>query len=502
MTVTIYGDYRRDRVGWFFGLAGWQIVVVGLTLLPPVWALNQRRWLLLAALVAAAAVVITLAVIPIRGRSFVGWMGAVTKSGVGGVAGWTRWRSRASRGRVADLDTPDLPGVLAGVAIHDGPPWGTAMERTAIIQHHATKMWAVTAAVVHPGIGLCESVERDRQGAALGELLDVASRTDLVEEVLLLVRTVPEDGAERAEYVRRHRKVDAPPLARQVNDELAVALTTASVRTESFVTLLVSEARLARRAKQTGGGLDGRARELIALMAEFESHLRGGLGMTSVSWLTSPALAAACRTGFAPGDAASITAARSAVDRGEQVNAQVPWALAGPSGAEWAARHYVHDAWHSVSVTLVLPERGAVMGALAPVLSPHEPGERRSLVISYPLLRAQQANRQSANQEWAADLGAGLRTRMGVKLRAKQQQDLARTQGLDAKLARGYSMVRPYAVATVTVPRTRPIGTAATGLDAAVRQAGFAPLRLDLAQDAGFVASSIPLGTSLTRGRA
>ncbi len=47
--MTIYADYRRDRVGWFFGLAGWQVVVVALTLLPPVWALNQQRWLLLLA---------------------------------------------------------------------------------------------------------------------------------------------------------------------------------------------------------------------------------------------------------------------------------------------------------------------------------------------------------------------------------------------------------------------------------------------------------------------
>ena len=36
-------------------------------------------------------------------------------------------------------------------------------------------------------------------------------------------------------------------------------------------------------------------------------------------------------------------------------------------------------------------------------------------------------------------------------------------------------------------------------LDASVRRAGFAPLRLDLAQDTGFAASTIPLGTSLTR---
>ena len=36
-------------------------------------------------------------------------------------------------------------------------------------------------------------------------------------------------------------------------------------------------------------------------------------------------------------------------------------------------------------------------------------------------------------------------------------------------------------------------------LDAAIRPAGYAPLRLDLAQDVAFAASCVPLGTSLTR---
>jgi hypothetical protein len=36
-------------------------------------------------------------------------------------------------------------------------------------------------------------------------------------------------------------------------------------------------------------------------------------------------------------------------------------------------------------------------------------------------------------------------------------------------------------------------------LDASIRRAGFAPLRLDLAQDAGFAAATIPLGVGLDR---
>ena len=89
----------------------------------------------------------------------------------------------------------------------------------------------------------------------------------------------------------------------------------ASVRTEVFVTVVVPESRLAKHAKESGGGFEGRAAVLTALTGEVEAHLRGGLGMSAVSWLTSPELAAACRTGFAPGDRAGIIDALAAALR-------------------------------------------------------------------------------------------------------------------------------------------------------------------------------------------
>jgi hypothetical protein len=93
-------------------------------------------------------------------------------------------------------------------------------------------------------------------------------------------------------------------------------------------------------------------------MGEVEAHLMGPLGMTSVRWPRSPELAMACRTGFAPGDRAGIieALAQRAVDAG--VNADVPWAMAGPSGADATVRHYNHDAWNSISSTIKLPNRG------------------------------------------------------------------------------------------------------------------------------------------------
>jgi len=184
---------------------------------------------------------------------------------------------------------------------------------------------------------------------------------------------------------------------------------------------------------------------------------------------------------------------------GVAVAAEVPWAMAGPSGADAAVRHYVHDAWASVSATIKLPDNGAVMGALAPVLTPSEPGERRSLTVAYPILRQSTADRQSATREWSADLGEELKNRAGMKIRARARTDAARARGLDSKLARGHCMTRPYAVCTVTVPSTYRVEEFGRRLDASIRRAGYAPLRLDLAQDVGFVASAVPLGISLTR---
>ena len=173
--------------------------------------------------------------------------------------------------------------------------------------------------------------------------------------------------------------------------------------------------------------------------------------------------------------------------------------MAGPSGADPVVRHYSHDAWNSISSTIKLPDKGAAMGALAPVLTPGEPGERRSFMVAFPILRPSAADRRTANSEWAADLGSALRAKAGVRMRAKQREEAAKAHGMDHKLARGNSMTRPYAVCTVTVPKTARVSEFGRRLDAAVRRAGFAPLRLDLAQDAGFAASAVPLGVSLTR---
>jgi hypothetical protein len=142
------------------------------------------------------------------------------------------------------------------------------------------------------------------------------------------------------------------------------------------------------------------------------------------------------------------------------------------------------------------------MGALAPVLTPGGAGERRSFLVAYPILQQTVADRRTATSEWAADLGEELRHKAKIKQRARSRHETAKARGVDAKLARGSALTRPYAVCTV-VPKTDRIAEYGRRLDASVRRAGFAPLRLDLAHDVGVAVSTVPLGVSLTgRGAA
>jgi hypothetical protein len=160
-------------------------------------------------------------------------------------------------------------------------------------------------------------------GAGLAELHEIASRTELIELVAIQVRTVPDDGAERAAWERAHHKPGAPPLARVVNGRLGSTLTSAAVRTEAFVTVVVGEDRIAKSAKESGGGVDGRARVLYGALSGRESAARRGRAPT-VTRAGLPALASRSVPG-SPGDRAALVAAELAA-RDNPAIATVPMA--------------------------------------------------------------------------------------------------------------------------------------------------------------------------------
>jgi hypothetical protein len=487
-----YGEWSPERSPWLGGLTGTAWMVVIIAGLPELVAINNHAWAWMGLWLGVWVLATAGVAVPVRGRVAAVWVKDVVLHQIGGAMGWSVWRSRAASGEVEDPQQADLPGVLAGVRVHDGPPYGPMLVRTALVQHLAHQTWCVVARIAHPGIGMAEPGHRDLMGEGLAGLLEGAVTSDLVSVIALQVRTVPDDGAERRAWQRQNLRADAPPLALRIDQELSASGQGAGVRKEAWVSVVIPDSKIARQARAAGGGSDGIGRVLASLMNEIESTLTGSIGCTRVDWLDSAELSRAIRTGFAPAERAGL------MDAALSSAYQLPIAAAGPMQAPASpARHYVHDAWSSISYTLMLPQRGAVMGALAPVMAPATAGERRCLTIFYSPIDARHADRLVGRASMSATTAAATRDRMGFASRAAHHRDAARVADTDEQLAGGRALIRAAAVASVTVPSTWPVEDHGRRLEASVRASGFTPLRLDLAQDTGFVAAAIPLGIGL-----
>ena len=131
MSATVYNDYGRARVGWFFGLSGLQVGAVTAAVFPAMIALSRGAVLEFFALAFLGALTIALVVVPVKGRSATDWLVSLAAFTLGTMAGRTRFRSRAARGQETALAVPDLPGPLSGVEIHEGAPRGPQQARLA-----------------------------------------------------------------------------------------------------------------------------------------------------------------------------------------------------------------------------------------------------------------------------------------------------------------------------------------------------------------------------------
>lgn len=494
----LYSGWRRERFGPFAGLSGRQAAALALTWLPALAAVGRSQWSSALQLAAVSVLVTILVVVPIRHRPAAKWLWDVLLFAAGRALGWAEFRARAATdaGSQARLDEPDLPGVAATLRFHDGPPL-VLTKSVCVVQDPRAGRWAATAQVAHPGLGNADPQMRELYAANLGGMLAAAAATEEIARISIQIRTVPDDGAERAAWVADHRSPHAPYVVVEASDQLESLMASTAVRHEVFVTVAVAEPKIRRAAKEAGGGVDGRARVLYRHLSEVEQRLRG-LGATNVSWLSTPELAAAIRTGYNPADALCLQRARQEAARGRLTVLGPPLGAAGPSGAlPPKPRAYTHDACTTVSYALLLPDLATRVGSLARMLAVSRSGERRTLTLHYEPIPVARAGKQVEHDMWASEISQDMRTKRGFRVGRQERRRAGETAAHEQQLAAGHTMVRVAGVAAMTVPSGWNVEDHAASLEAAARACGYGLLRLDLAQDVGFVAACLPIGVGL-----
>jgi hypothetical protein len=496
--IRVYrGLSRREHAGWVLGLRPAQAFVCLPLALPVVLALSAGTLIKALLLTAVCGPIAAVVVVPVRGRPAARWLWHLLLFQLGMVFGWTRWQSKAAAGQSSDPSEPDLPGMLARLRFPDGPPM-RELGRVCLIHDTVDRRWGATARLTHGGVGMLSDAQCARLASRLGTLLLSISQREVIDRMSLLVRTVPDTGADYEAWRAAHDTPDAPELTRSVTTELDRTVGAASVRHEIFVTVSGTEDALRKPAAAAGGGVAGRAAVLYRTLDGLEEPLRA-LGAQRVTWLSGAALAEAIRTGFNPATAAGLAARHY---RHDQTGAPaVPWAAAGPTHAPSPSpRVYRHDGYATVSYSVLMPEAGTTFGSLAGLLAVRARGERRSLAIHYQTLSPRQSRRTVRGNRWRTGVVRDWKRSKGFGANAVDTRDAGGARAQEQAVAAGHGVVRFAVAAAVTVPDSSNVEDHAARVESAV-SGRFRLLRMELAQDAGFVAAVLPVGLGLPKYR-
>jgi hypothetical protein len=491
--MTAGASLRRERLGWAFGLNAPQLGVVTLAVAPVLALMAAQNYAAVMGWVPVAVVMVSLAVVPIKGRVAVTWLLHWVGHTTGTATGWSSWQSQAATGRTVVPENPDLPGVLTRFQLPDGPPMGEH-GRVCLTHDTVEDRWGATARLTFAGIGMIGDDECAALARSMGALALSLRASRRVDRFSFYVRTVPDDGATYQAWRDAHRIADVPPLVRKSAEQMTRRWAGGSVVTEAFLHVSAPESVLAARAKDTGGRVTGRGYALHPALVGLTDPL-AAMGVEPPQWLTGQGLAEAIRTGFNPAAGGGVTRAHLAGRGG------LPLAVAGPVNASNTdPRVYSHDGYATVSFTLMMTGLDLPFGALAPLLAVRTAGERRAVAVHYEVIGTKAAKRIAQRERQHTTGLRSLKSSKGFGTKSEDSRAEASARKQEDAVAAGHALLRTSVVVSTTVPAHWKVSEHADALENDIVSA-FVPVRLDLVQDSAFVAACIPVGLGLHRVR-
>jgi len=296
--MTPAAGFRKERLGWVFGLSAVQLAVCTAAWVPIVGAMSAQKYRFALMWLPVAVLIVLLATVPIKGRVAVTWLTHWVRHTTGTAAGWSSWQSKAAAGLPVTPTDPDLPGVLTRFRLLDGPVLGEH-GRVCLTHDTVDDRWGATARLTFSGVGLISTAECAALGDAMGNLAVGLNASRRVNRFSLYLRTVPDDGTRYTAYRQQHRVADLPELVAASAEQMSRMTGAASVLTEAFLHVSATESALAARAKDGGGGVTGRGYALYPSLTGLTEPL-AAMGVDAPQWLTGEGVAEALRTGFCP----------------------------------------------------------------------------------------------------------------------------------------------------------------------------------------------------------
>ncbi len=365
-----YGNWRKPRTGGIAGLGLAPTVggLLGLCLVVLTMLIS-----VMAALVLGVVLVLVLAPLAVRDRH-----GRTLMTRIGTRSAWRSTVHRGSHlyrsgllGRV-EYGQARLPGLAATSRLTEAQDsWGRPF---ALLSYPSTAHHAVVLTAEADGAALVDQDQVDTWVAYWGDwLASLATEPGLVGAAVV-IETAPDSGLRLQTEVTGSMSESAPPLAKEVLQDILAEYPAGSASISTRITLTYS-----------GAARPGHPRRTAETMAdELGVRLPGltsGLAMTGAGAarpLTAIELAEAVRTAYDPAVAPLIEQARA------QGGTGLSWEQAGPLAAQESWDAYRHDSAYSTTWCMSEAPRGEVLSSvLTGLLAPHPDVARKRVALLY-----------------------------------------------------------------------------------------------------------------------
>jgi hypothetical protein len=467
-----YGNWRLGRKAGLFGLgpAGTIAAFIVMAIAAGLLAVSfyAALWTALVGLAALAPLAVR-----VHGRTGLQVLAAR--------AAWWMGRSRRQHVYVSGVASQvtlshRLPGILARSEVYEVETGRAGLIGVVVVPQ--SRHYTVTLRCAPEGVDLVDQSAIDARVGRLAGWLSALCREPMLVQAQVTVDTTPDPGTLLAAEVAGTTRPDAPPLARQVLDEVVRAYPTGSATVDTRVSMTFAP------PAGRSWSHEEMCREIATRLPHFHAGLTGA-GASAISPMTPAALARVLRGAYDPG---------ATLDLAQAEDAPIDWSQAGPVATREAWNSYRHDSGVSRSWGMVEAPRGVVFASTFARLTEPDPQLlRKRVTLIYRPYPPRESARLVESDKRDARFNAAQRPRPT----ARDMVDLAAAEQAAEEEAAGAGIIRFTVLVTATVDDESKLDDA----DAIIRaRAGEARLFLRPmygCQAAAF-AAGLPAGVVLT----
>ena len=433
----------QDRTGWMYGLAGPQIITLGLGIVVSVLLMQAGAPLQSAAAVMGACVV--LALVRIGGRSVLEWVPSVRRWARSGGGKGQLWLAPLTRANLGEVATPPLPPPLDGQVMLVAGEDSEAP--VAVVHDEKADSYAATLRVTGRQFALVERGEQENLLAMWGDALaPFCQENGPVVEIRWSEWAAPAGMEEQHAYLAEHM-IDDPQDAAVVSyRQLLRTSAPVATRHEVLVTVVVS----AGRVKARTAGVDRRAVAIETLVNEARL-LRMRLersGLAASAPLTPHELARALRVRLDP--TVIPTLDRRGRSLGDRAGLVEP-ADAGPLAARATWKHWqVDGSFHRAFYFREWPRSEVGATWMSDLLLYGD--AVRTIAVSYQPVPPRVSQRTITRQAAKLESDAEHRRKTGFRVGAHHRRAAAAVEEREEELVAGFAEFEFAGLVSVAAP--------------------------------------------------